>query len=298
MTTTERAYLDHPITDRAAASAAAAQAAAYWGLPEPTLLRVGMNAIFSCDDQVLRVGLPNSPATASLELADFLTDVGLRVPVPSRRDVVEMGDHAVTCWERLHGCADPTDWASVGSMVRSLHSIAPAELPSGVPLPAPDALPWWDFDTMLERADPLLDAAARAGLVAAVTRHRGWQELSPSVVCHGDVHPGNVMMTSPGVVLLDWDLLCSAPPGWDHAPLLTWASRWGGNPSAYASFASGYGTALTEDPAARSFAELRLVAATLMRLIAGLRDPDARHEAERRLEYWRGDPSAPQWSAQ
>ena len=35
-------------------------------------------------------------------------------------------------------------------------------------------------------------------------------------------------MSADGVVLLDWDLMCLGPRGWDHAPMMTWATRWGG----------------------------------------------------------------------
>jgi hypothetical protein len=80
--------------------------------------------------------------------------------------------------------------------------------------------------------------------------------------------------------------------------LLTLAERWGGDVGAYPAFAAGYGVSMAEDPSARRFAELRNVAATLMRVRAGRTDPMARAEAERRLEYWRGEPEAPQWHAQ
>ena len=116
-------------------------------------------------------------------------------------------------------------------------------------------------------------------------------------MCHGDVHPGNVAMTADGPVLLDWDLLCPAPPGWDHAMLLRAA-------------AVGVAGALVRRlrrrlrplvaPAIRrpmAIAELRLVAATLMRLRAGRADPAAMPEARRRLAFWRGDPDAPTWRA-
>jgi hypothetical protein len=92
--------------------------------------------------------------------------------------------------------------------------------------------------------------------------------------------------------------MCIAPPGWDHAMLLTLAERWGGDPRAYAEFAVGYGRSLADDVTTRRFAELRNVAATLMRVRAGRTDPAARAEAERRLRYWRCDPEAPQWRAQ
>jgi hypothetical protein len=99
-------------------------------------------------------------------------------------------------------------------------------------------------------------------------------------------------------VLLDWDLLCRAPWGWDHAPLLTWASRWGGDPAVLRSFEAGYERSAAGDAFAVAVAELRLVAATLLRLRAGRHDPAARAEAERRLRWWRGEAHAPPWRAQ
>jgi hypothetical protein len=294
----DRAYLDRPVDDRVTAHAAARHAARHWGLAEPTLLRVGMNAIFVTDDHVLRVGTPNVPAGASIDLAVFLADAGLRVPMPAHDDVVEFEDLSVTCWEWLRSIDAPVDWAGVGAMVARLHEIAAPSLPPRIPLPSPTDLSWWDFPAMLARVDPVLDAAARVGIEAAIDRHRGWKELTGQVVCHGDVHPGNVVMTASGAVLLDWDLLCWAPPGWDHAPLLTWAGRWGGDRDAYHRFAAGYGAALDRDEVACCFAELRLVAATLLRLAAAMADPAAMPEAERRLRYWRGDPDAPMWTAQ
>ena len=106
------------------------------------------------------------------------------------------------------------------------------------------------------------------------------------------------MMSAEGVVLLDWDLICLGPRGWDHAPMMTWAARWGGTPGEYEAFAAGYGRSMRGDGQAEAIAELRLVAATLMRVLAGRRDPAAKAEADRRLQYWRGEPDAPQWTAQ
>lgn len=293
-----RAYVDQPITDAVAATSAARRAARRWGLAVPDVLRVGMNAIFVAGDEVLRVSAPTAPASASLELASFLADAGLRVPVPARDDVVVVGGLSVTSWVRLEAIATPVDWAEVGEMVRTVHSLDPSTLPDSVPLPTPSSFPWWDFDVLLERTMPLLDDSAYHGLASTIERHRGWSTIGGQVVCHGDVHPGNVVMTAHGATLIDWDLLCWAPPGWDHGPMLTWAGRWGGDGHEYPAFAAGYGRSLAEDPAAVAVAELRLVAATLMRLIAGVVDPVAMGEAQRRLRYWRGDPDAPVWTAQ
>jgi hypothetical protein len=98
-------------------------------------------------------------------------------------------------------------------------------------------------------------------------------------------------------VLLDWDLLATAPPAWDHAMLVR-VERWGGDPAWYDGFARGYGAgSWREDPLTVAIAELRLVAATLMRLVAARADPTAAVEAEHRLAYWRGAADAPPWHA-
>jgi aminoglycoside phosphotransferase (APT) family kinase protein len=293
-----RAYVDAPITDLSAATAAAELAAAHWGLETPALLRHGMNAIFSSGDVVLRVATPSVPASASIELAEFLLGKGIRVPAPRRGDVVVVGAMSVTAWERITESSTSIDWVGVGALVRRVHAIDARDLPPAVPLPSPAVLPWWDFDSLVVRAGDALDPRARDGLAAVVDRHRGWERFADVVVCHGDVHPGNVMMGAQGPVLLDWDLLCRAPAGWDHGPLMTWHDPWGGDPGIYPAYAAGYGRSFVEDPAAQAFAELRLVAATLMRVIAAASNPAARPEAERRLRYWRNDPDAPAWAAQ
>mgnify|MGYP001819406662 FL=1 len=293
-----RAYVDAPITDLSAATRAAARAAEHWGADRPVLLRHGMNAIFASGELVLRVATPSVPARASIELAEALGSQGIRVPAPRRADVVVDGPMSVTAWERITESNAPVDWVEVGAMVHQVHELDHGALPAAIPIPSPSVLPWWDFDALVERAGGALDGPAHDGLMAVIDRHRGWSRFDDTVLCHGDVHPGNVMMSTEGPVLLDWDLLCRAPAGWDHGPLMTLHDRWGGDADVYPAFAEGYGQSFVDDAAAVAFAELRLVAATLMRVVAGISNPDARPEADRRLQYWRGDADAPSWAAQ
>ncbi len=79
---------------------------------------------------------------------------------------------------------------------------------------------------------------------------------------------------------------------------MTWTQRWGGDPGIYESFAEGCGISLRDDPLAEALAELRLVAATLMRVRAARQSPAVAAEAELRLRYWRGEADAPQWHPQ
>jgi hypothetical protein len=100
------------------------------------------------------------------------------------------------------------------------------------------------------------------------------------------------------VVILDWDSLCLGPVAWDHAPLLTWEDRWGGQVGTYEAFAGGYGTDLSVSPVAQLLARVRLLAPTLNKIVQGAADPERATEARRRMRYWRGDPKAPPWRPQ
>lgn len=294
-------YVARPIGAGNEVDQAVGAAVEAWGLTAARLLRVSMNAIYLArrgpDEVVLRVSRPTVGAHASLELAAVLESAGVLVPQPAFDDVVEAGGCSVTGWVPLRAVRDPVDWGDVGRQLRRLHDLDPALVPAGYPLPSPTTFPWWHFDELVASVSELLDDGAARGLRQAIDRWPDWGEMTDTVVCHGDVHPGNVMMTAGGPVLLDWDLLCLADPAWDHAPMMTWAERWGGPAGEYEALAAGYGHSYRGAPTAEAFAELRLVAATLMRVRAGRHDASARAEAERRLRYWRGDPDAPAWTA-
>jgi hypothetical protein len=294
-----RPFVDQPVGDATAARALAERVSDALDLPRPELVRVGMNALFRAGEVVVRIGRPSAPAQLAIDLTNRLREHGIAAPVAAARDVFVDGALAATCWEPLVASGRPVDWREVGVIVRRVHSLAPGDLPDGYPLPPPTAFPWWDFEALMADVGGEIDAGARAGLEEAITRNAAWRRLEAAqVVCHGDVHPGNVVMTVDGPVLIDWDLMCTAPAGWDHAMLLTLAERWGGDPDAYRAFAEGYGASMAGDVTTQRFAELRNVAATLMRVRAGRADPLARIEAECRLRYWRGESDAPAWQAQ
>lgn len=288
------------MTDVEAADAAAAQAANVWGLGRPVLIRRGMNALYACGDVVLRVGHTTAPPY----LAHKLVDVMRSHRVPTVSPIVglagEFDGTSVTAWERAQAIDVEIEWAAVGAAVRLVHELDVGEVPDGYPVPSPSNFPWWNFDALLGEVADLLDHGARRGLVAAIDRHDGWQQeiSNDRVICHGDVHPGNVLTSTGGPLLIDWDLLCTANPAWDHAMLTSYAERWGGDPSVYPAFAIGYGTNLANDDLTAALAELRNVAATLMRVRASRSNQAAGSEAERRLRFWRGEPDPPVWSAQ
>ena len=288
------------MTEIDAADMAATHAAAAWALEPAVLIRRGMNALYTCGDVVLRVGHATAPAHLAHQLVAVMRSHGVATVSPIDGLAGEFDGVSVTAWKRVPTAVTPVDWAAIGDAVRRVHELAANDVPAGYPIPSPEVFPWWDFESLLGQASDVLDDSARRGLEAAVERHRGWQQAirADAVVCHGDVHPGNVLMSGDRPLLIDWDLLCTANRGWDHAMLTSYADRWGGDPDVYPAFADGYGANLETDGVTIAIAELRNVAATLMRVRAGRSIPAARDEAERRLRYWRGEPDPPTWRAQ
>jgi aminoglycoside phosphotransferase (APT) family kinase protein len=278
----------------------AAIAAREWGLPAPVLVRAGMSTLFAAgDDVMLRVNVPAVSPALEFAWMSMMSRLGVRVPA-MRREVIERDGLAVVGIERIHPVGE-VDWQEVGAMVRRVHTIAPAD---AGPLPWCGDFPHWQVEALLDEVRDHVDDEALIGISACLNRWSGWHERlhEDTVVCHGDVHPGNVLPTADGPVLLDWDLRCLGPAGWDHGPLLQWGERWsqawGGGPHAYDLFAEGYGRSLRGEWMTEALAGMRMVIATLMRVRASLTDPAAALEAEQRLRWWRGDPDAPLWEPQ
>lgn len=74
----------------------------------------------------------------------------------------------------------------------------------------------WRGGPYAERARALLHAHA-AGLDVLMTAYEGLAERVARrqdrlVITHGEPHPGNVMVTPAGLVLVDWDTVLLAPP--------------------------------------------------------------------------------------
>jgi len=256
-----------------------------------------MNHVFVAAETVVRVGIPNGDGSSQLALARNLARVGVAAPEPAIDEVITSDEMTASAW-RLIEKRHPVDWESIGSGLRSLHRVEPKSVvPSGHPVADPRRLPWWDFDALLKACGPELDAAALLGMRRALARHEGWDDWTRRdlVLCHGDVHPGNVIGGPAGAVLVDWDLMCLAPPEWDLAPMSIWSRNWGGDALWYRDLESGYGTRLDRELIG-ALGDLRDLAATLMAVRAGRTDAGRAAEAERRLTFWR-DGAGPRWTS-
>lgn len=290
-------FIAQPVGSVADATWVAALAAKHWALPQPELIRASMNAIFRAGpDVVLRVGRPTGNPDAAIWLADELRAHGVAVPRIARPEPFVVGHLCVLAIEFIQSVGS-IDWQAVGHMIQTVHRMDPAAISVRYPLATIDALPAWQFDRLLNDVGPSIDRKAFIALqqrIVALNHRDQWA----GTVCHGDIHPGNVIQSIGGPVLLDWDLMCTATPHWDHGPLMRWHERWGGEPGAYESFAKGYGVSFRGDPTAEAMAELRLAAATLMRCAAAIQNRAAQPEASLRLRYWLGEQDSPAWTSQ
>lgn len=286
----------------AEADRAASTVAGRLGLVGPrTLLRASSNAVFRVDGAVLRVSPKGADASRHVSLARWLGEQGMPVPRPLC-DAAAVGGLPVTAWEYIASSGRSLDYRQFGEAIALLHRLSP-DLVQRIDLPWCGAATWLQLDTNLE-------LAANAGVVSdqdiAVLREAadelgGWQDLArdePLVVCHGDVHPQNALMDDDRLVILDWESICLGPRAWDHAALLTWSDRWGGNSGDYAAFSTGYGADLQHSPLAQTLARVRLLAPTINTIISGRSSPSHAQEAQLRMRYWRGEPAAPAWTPQ
>ncbi len=263
------------------------------------LLRSGANYVFRAGDTVLRISDAGSCQAGQLALIRRLSEAGVPVLEP-QADLGIVGGARVTLWDYIEP-GTRLDYAELGHGIARLHAIPPEHLAELVPLPWYGEAPWLQIKANLDTAAStgILDAAEVDALQQVCEELRNWDILDSDqtvVVCHGDVHPANVLMRDGRPVIIDWDLICLGPRAWDHAALLTWPGRWGGNPADYSDFAKGYGADLSADALARRLARVRLIGPTINIVRLAASNDRARDEAKVRLRYWMGDPEAPQWT--
>jgi Ser/Thr protein kinase RdoA (MazF antagonist) len=272
------------------------------GIGDPVRpLRSGANHVFQAGDVLIRVAPPKADVSGQVALARWLAAKGFPVAAPLTEPEC-VGDTQLSLWEYIDDDEQrPIDFQQLGEVVGRLHRIDPGSLSDVVSLPFCGDAAWLAIEQSLAEIETLrlLDAEGLGALRRAGAALRGWRERArrdATVLCHGDVHPQNVLMHDDKVVLIDWDGICLGPPAWDHAALMTWAGRWGGGARTYTDFARGYGADLRQSPIAQELAKVRLLAPTINMVLNGATDSAKAAEAKLRMRYWLGDPAAPSWT--
>ena len=296
-------FVAQPVTDRVAARVRAELCAQEMGTGPLELIRESMCSTFTSGDVVVRVGHFGASPQAAAQLAAVLRGHDILVPKVVATFEVDDDQLGVIAYENIAETGHAIAWSELGAMVRRLHStLTVAEIPEDYPIAQPGNLPWWNFPDMISRlgAAEAVTAEQLKVLRAVAEDGDGWvslAEATPSIVNHGDVHPGNVIMSDDGPVLIDWDLLSVGSSLWDHVPLRAWSSPpWQGSSEAYDAFAAGYGEVAWSSHDLDQVVHMRNLAATVLRLIgtSGMKPRD--EEAARRLAYWVSPEMASPWT--
>jgi hypothetical protein len=212
-------------------------------------------------DEISVHGLRLRPALAA---ATDLRACGCRfvvAPIATKDDdpFVRFDGYAVALYPFIEGDSftfeesfGQADRDQVLELIVRLHGVPIDEIRS----PATDGfvIPWldeldqsWHCDDESGPKGPYAATASQllidngAGIRRLIARYRTLvarylSDPGPAVVTHGEIHPGNVMMTSKGWMIIDWDTVMLAPPERD-----LWRLAQGGDGSVLRAYAKATG---------------------------------------------------------
>ncbi|MFK7916957.1 MAG: phosphotransferase family protein [Ilumatobacter sp.] len=152
-------------------------------------------------DGAAKVLKPSTPSRWAQAEADYTAAVReLGVPAPEVRDVIDVDGRPAVVFERIDG---PSMWqrmldhpSDAGALTRELVEVQRSIHAAGVP----DGLP-----SLTDR----LTAKLRSSGELTTSEHDAAIELLASLptggaLLHGDLHPGNVLLSASGPVVIDW----------------------------------------------------------------------------------------------
>lgn len=214
-----------------------------------SLLRIaaGAHIVFPRADVVARVDSPTclSLARKQVEIARSLErlDVPAARLVPGEQPII-LEHGVITFWVRLHDVGRRAEAEQLGELARKLHGASQQLLAAISSIkrfdPFEAVSEWLDCDSGLPA--PAGTDELRARIADAMAR---WPETAsttgPLTLVHGDLHSDNVIVTTQGPVLIDFEDAGLGPAAWDAAPQVIAARRYGGAPDSYQQFAKGYG---------------------------------------------------------
>ncbi|WP_243789754.1 phosphotransferase enzyme family protein [Saccharopolyspora gloriosae] len=210
------------------------------------LVRMGENAMFRLATApiIARVGRSVSAGRKETRIASWLAShqfPAVRL-APVDRELVPVGDLAVTFWEFIEESEQPISSGELGDVLRRLHSIPE---PSDLSLPFFEPMP--KVESRLQNIGSALPDDDRAFLsnrkkeldeqFADLTFELGFGPV------HGDYHKGNLMRDHNGTIrVIDLEDFCWGPREWDACveavryQAMGWVSD-----AAYASYTGAYG---------------------------------------------------------
>lgn len=262
--------------DRGADAAVAAAAAL--GLRQPVFVGLHGAALWRSADVMLRVERPAGDAGKLVRLARIAAEAEVPVAVPLRDDPFHHPAGQVTVWRWVDTDPDRRDAARCfGVALATLHGRVDTVAWAGAGAEPVLAM----FARRLEgNLRELHDRGGDPGVVRLLERE-AWKWSSaaaatvPSplgdVALHGDAHPGNVITTPNGCVLVDWEFAAVGPGEWDHAHVLMHERRGQERAGSYDEFAAGYGHDIRGWPGSEAWVRLHRVLANARAATRSLR---------------------------
>ena len=264
-----------------------------FGLGRPVLVGIYGAALWQAGDVAIRVERPSTDARKLLDLVKVAALAGVPVAAPVCDEPFEQPAGQVTLWRWIEAAQqDRVDHRCFGAAIRRLHQGVTAEqwLAAGArPI----------LETFSHRLQNNLDVLTAAGFdpsVVELLRRQGatWAEVARSslptplgqVALHGDPHPGNVISTEGGCVLVDWEFASVGPGEWDHSHLLMHVRRGQAPQRRYDEFAAGYGEDIRSWKGTEAWIRLHEVLATARMATANVRDDTLAPRLEERLAWW------------
>lgn len=275
-------------------SAAALAAAAEFGLEDPVLVGVHGAALWRSREVALRVERPSTDARMLLDLARVAERAGVPVAGRVRQEPFDHPTGQVTLWRWIHTSSPQAsvDLGCFGAAIRALHrDVRVASWTAAGARPVFET-----FGRRLQRnVDELLAGDVDPSIVQLLRGEAGrWLDEAratlPSplgdVALHGDAHPGNVVGTAGGCVLVDWEFASVGAGEWDHAHVLMHVRRGQAPRAAYDEFAAGYGEDIRSWHGIEAWIRLHEVLATARMAAASLRDGALAPRLDERLSWW------------
>ena len=203
-------------------------------LPEPLVVSALTTVVLRCGEHAVKVYPPGTDAAHLAQVRAALDGVGSVVLTTHGPVETSYGVVTVMPWVAGAEAHAEVGWREVGALLRRFHAeTAGADLPAWAPL---SRLPGQVAGLAPEHAAVLL--GARAELLTALS---GLDSVVGVGAVHGDVSPGNVVVTPEGPRLIDLDWVAAAPREHDLASAARRRAAGEISRSAYAGFCRAYG---------------------------------------------------------
>lgn len=148
--------------------------------------------------KVARDGVPDEWLRFEAEMTAAVREVG--VPAPAVRDVVSWNDRIAVVFERITGpsmweliIAEPGSVETHAQLLATIHrDLLATSIPNGLP----------DMVDRLQRK--IADAAVLTSSERSAAHQLAASLPRGAALLHGDLHPGNILLSQTGPVLIDW----------------------------------------------------------------------------------------------